>query len=529
MAASCEAPRSDQSWRAHLDAFIQSEIDAKGIPAVSIAVVDDQSLVWTKGYGLSDPETMSPVTAETNYRVASVSKLFTSLMVMQLVEQGVLDLDEPIITYAPKFQPENPFEIPITLRQLLTHRSGLVREPPVGHYFDPTEPTLEDMVRSLNQTSLIYAPKSRIKYSNAAVSLAGYVVERVRQIPFEAHAQEALIDPLGMEHTSFLARDDLRENLGIGYMWRYDTNALAEAPVFQLGIGPAANLYTTVSDLGKFVSALFAIARGDRADILSPESLEQMWTVQFAEPDAKNGYGLGFYVSEFESLRRVQHAGVMYGYATRVYALPEAQVGVALVANLDATNPVVDRIGDYALSLLLAAKDGRELPVRAKTESVEPGVARALEGRYEGPEELALKERNDRLVLARGAEQFDVRTLNGEFITDGRLGYGFTFTSEGDTLYSAAGRYVRQTDRRPTPMPQEWEGLVGEYGWDHNTLYVYENKGRLHALIEWFFQYLLREVSADKFLGSTPFLVGKLTCGRFRGIDLGLRGESKWH
>ena len=170
--------QDEASWQARLDAFIASELESKGLPTLSIAVVDDQDFVWTQGYGLADPEREIPVTAETVYRVASVSKLFTALTVMQLVERGELDLDAPITTYLPDFRPESTFETPITLRQLHSHRSGLVREPPVGHYFDPTEPSLETMVMSLNETALVYPPETRTKYSNAAVSVAGYVVER---------------------------------------------------------------------------------------------------------------------------------------------------------------------------------------------------------------------------------------------------------------------------------------------------------------------------------------------------------------
>ena len=491
---------SSASWQARLDAFIQVQLETKGLPALSIAVVDDQTLAWAEGYGLADPEQGTPVTAETVYRVASVSKLFTAMTVMQLVEQGTLDLDAPITTYLPDFQPENPFGTPITLRQLHSHQSGLVREPPVGHYFDPTEPSLEAMVRSLNETTLIYPPETRTKYSNAAVSVAGYAVERTQNEPYGAYAQRALIDPMGLKKTSFLPREDLRRALGIGYMWRYDTNSFTDAPVFELGIGPAANLYTTVNDLGRFISALFAIKDGTLTEILRPESLEQMWTVQFAPPEEKSGYGLGFYVSEFEGHRRVQHAGVMYGYATRVYALPDRKLGVAIVANVDATNPVVDRIGNYALSLLLAEQDGQPLPGFAETQPLDAAQAVALDGLYAGPDQIELIEHDGRLFLEKGPERYLVRTLGDTLLTDSRLGYGLQFVRRGDTLVTEDGRYVRQPRTRPEPVKASWKGLIGEYGWDHNTLYILERDGQLYALIEWFFRYPLQEVEENVFL-----------------------------
>ena len=356
------------------------------------------------------------------------------------------------------------------------------------------------MVRSLNETTLIYPPETRTKYSNAAVSVAGYAVERTQNEPYANYAQRALIDPLGLKKTSFLPRADLRRDLGIGYMWRYDTNTLTEAPVFELGIGPAANLYTTVSDLGRFISALFAIKDGRLTGILRPESLETMWTVQFAPPETKAGYGLGFYVSEFEGHRRVQHAGVMYGYATRVYALPDRKLGVAIVANIDATNPVVDQIGNYALSLLLAAQGGQPLPDFVETQPIDAAQARALDGRYEGPEQIELIEREGRLFLEKGPERYLVRTLGDTLITDSRLGYGLKFVPRGDTLVAEDTRYVRRPPPRPVPVKDAWKGLIGEYGWDHNTLYILERDGQLYALIEWFFRYPLQEVEENVFL-----------------------------
>ena len=484
-------------WHVPLDAFIQQELPAKGIPALSITVVADGQEVWSKGYGMSDPDAGTMVNPTTVYRVASVSKLFTALTVMQMAERGILDLDAPVTDYLPEFSPENPFDKPITLRQLLSHRSGLVREPPVGHYFDATSPTLPDMVESLNATTLILPPESRTKYSNAAVSVAGYAVEAVTGHSFNDHAQSALINPMGLGQTSFASRPDLRDSLGIGYMWRYDSSELTTAPVFELGIGPAANLYTTTRDLGQFINTLFAISRGERADILSAESLAEMWTVQFNADSVRNGFGLGFNLSEQQGLRRVQHAGVMYGYATRVYAIPEESVGVAVVANLDAVNPIVDRIAAFALDLLLADRRSQD-PIPAPTpaiSAVDSLIARSVDGQYEG--DISLIERNGRLFITRGAERFEVFATGDGFITDDRLGFGYAFKVSGDSLIADDGVFLRLPRELPAAVPEHMAGLIGEYGWDHNVLYIYEDHGQLYALIEWFFRYPLEEFGPD--------------------------------
>ena len=492
---SCNS-QPDESWHDALDAFIQTELNDKGIPALSIAVVNGNEIAWSNGYGIADAESLTPVQPSTVFRVASVSKLFTAMAVMQLVEQDELDLDAPVTTWLPDFRPENPYGTAITLRQLLSHRAGLVREPPVGHYFDPAPPPLRAVVESLNETRIIVPPGSRTKYSNAAVSVAGHIVAEITGMPFEAHIQTTLIDPMGLDQTSFLPRKDLQNNLGIGYLWRYDTSSLTEAPVFELGIGPAANLYTTTQDLARFISTLFAIANGTRPDLLSAESLQEMWAVQFeSSGDTTGGFGLGFNLSEQSGHFRIQHAGVMYGYATRVYAIPELQIGVALVANLDAVNPVVDRIGAYALDLLKASLEEQELPQIAKSTPVDSAFARMVEGTYGA--DISLVERGGSLYLNHGGERLRVLSKEGGLVTDGRLRVNMRFDLRGDTLLLDDQALIKEPHMRPAPPPEQLSALIGEYGWDHNTLYIYEERGQLYALIEWFFRYPLQEITTD--------------------------------
>ena len=160
-----------------LEAAVEYEVKQKNLPAFSIAIVDGDKVAWSKGYGFQDADKKVPATADTIYRVGSISKLLTDISVMKLVESGDLDLDKPVTTYLPDFKPNNKSGTPITLRQLMTHRSGLVRESPVGNYFDPTEPGLAKTVASLNGTPIIYPPNTKTKYSNAAIAVVGTVLE----------------------------------------------------------------------------------------------------------------------------------------------------------------------------------------------------------------------------------------------------------------------------------------------------------------------------------------------------------------
>src|SRR5262249_26164024 len=207
--------------RSARDAFITREAAQKRSPALPAAFVDAQAIVWSGGYGYSPPKTKTPATADTVYRVGSVSKLFTDVAIMQLVEQGKLDLDAPVTKYLPDFKPQNPFDKPITLRQMMTHRSGLVRESPVGHYFDPSEPSLAETVASLNKTAPVYAPETKTKYSNAAIATVGYVLEATQKEAFPKYLQRTLLKPMHLDHSGFEPTADLKKDLADATMWTY--------------------------------------------------------------------------------------------------------------------------------------------------------------------------------------------------------------------------------------------------------------------------------------------------------------------
>ena len=285
-------PRDDYASVAEaIRPYVTALMEVHDLPAVSIALVDDQEVVWAQGFGHAIGDSV-PATASTVYRVGSVSKLFTDLAVMQLVEEGALDLDAPVRDYLPDFTPENPWGIPITLRQLTSHRSGLVREPPVGHYFDDTEPTVGATVRSIADTRLVYEPESRTKYSNAGIAVVGYVLEETQGEDFAGYLQRRVLAPLGMRSSSFESNAAVRSKLAEAVMWTVDGRTFA-APTFQLGMAPAGSMYSTVLDLGRFMSALFAGGQGVGGALVSEATLEMMWTPQFGDPEATTGYGIG--------------------------------------------------------------------------------------------------------------------------------------------------------------------------------------------------------------------------------------------
>lgn len=487
-----------------LEAAIRYEVEQKRLPAFSMALIDFDRVVWAEGFGFQDAAQQHPATAETIYRVGSVSKLFTDIAILQLVEEGKLDLEAPLQNYLPEFRPANPFGTPLTLRQLMSHRSGLVRESPVGNYFDPLEPSLAATVASLNQTSLVYEPETKTKYSNAAIAVVGAVLESQTEVSHPEQVRQAILDPLGMRDSSFRATPEIQAKLATGWMWTYDDRRFA-APTFLLGTGPAGNLYANVLDLSKFLICLFHHGQTDAGPILKPDSLALMTTPLRDAEGKPQGFGLGFHVRELDGYTKIGHGGAVYGFSTQLEALPERRLGVVAAAALDGTNGVVQRLADYALRLMIAAQDGNPLPTYRTTGPIPHGRARELVGTYravDGKEFAHITELNGDVFLQRGTFRRELRAAadDGSLVTDDEFGFGIEVAplDEG-RLRIGDTEFDRLPDEPPAAIPPRWRGLIGEYGWDHNTLYILEQDGELHALIEWFYDYPLREISENVF------------------------------
>ena len=524
---------------AYLERVITTEMRAKQLPAVSIALIDKDRIVWARGFGEADSIHHVPATAETVYRVGSVSKLFTDIGIMQLVEKGSVSLDAPVSKYLPDFHPSNRYGAPITIRELTSHRAGLMREPPRGNYFDSLSPSLRTTVTSMNSTSLIYPPASHTKYSNAGIATVGYVLERVGREAFSSYLAKHVLAPLGMEESAFELTPSLKPRLAVGYMWTYDGRRFP-APGFQLGESPAGSLYTTVTDLCRFMSAMFSRGQGMRGRVLYPKTLESMWIPQFAPAGTRTGYGIGFRVDTLDGLRTVDHGGAIYGFATQASMLPDEGLGVAVVTTLDATNAVTSRLATAALRAMLAVRQHRPIPAWVTTEPVTAADAERLAGRYVS-DSLAvvlsyLKAPSDtpksaaQLVFrsSLGGTHGVLRQRGDTLVRDDRLGYGAQLIPKGDTLLFRGLRYTRVAATKPATVIPAFRRLIGEYGWDHDILYILEEDGHLETLIEWFFQSPLKRVSENGFMfpasslyASEPVTFSVSPSGRVTGLHVG--------
>jgi serine beta-lactamase-like protein LACTB len=225
-----------------------------------------------------------------------------------------------------------------------------------------------------------------------------------------------------------------------------------------------------------------------------------MFKARYGKPEEKTGFGISFLISEFEGKKRIGHGGAVYGFATDFSALPDDKVGVIVMASKDVANAVTRRVSDFALRGMLAVRQGKPLPQIEQTKKLPEDVARDLAGRYRFKDkDVELTASAGRLYLMplKGGVRSEIRQLDKDLMVDDVTGYGPRITRDGESLKIGTETFQRVSIPEAKALPEKWQGLIGEYGPDHNILYILEKDGKLHALIEWVFLYPLEEVTRD--------------------------------
>jgi D-alanyl-D-alanine carboxypeptidase len=283
------------------DALIKVDIWLEGqrirydLPGFSVGVVQDQELIWSKGYGFADLANKIPATDETLYRIASITKTFTATAVMQLVEQGKLSLEDPVVQHLPWFTPKNadPAQ-PVRVWHLLTHTAGLVREPP-GTDWDSVIYSEETAIaRSMAETPLSLQPQTRLKYSNYGFSIAGQLVAQLSGKPYTRAVEEGILQPLGMTNSRFLDGSQTCPNLAVPYSRRLGNHGRGiEEQVKGSGLLAAGGLVSNVRDLARWVSFQLNESDDFKGPVLTGRSLREMHQPRFLLPDWTVGWGIG--------------------------------------------------------------------------------------------------------------------------------------------------------------------------------------------------------------------------------------------
>jgi len=319
-------------------AWMEGQIAYRGLPGVAVGVVKDQQLVWTKGFGFADVQAKLPMTSTTKFRMASNSKLFTAIAIMQLREEGKIGLDDPVVKYLPWFKakPAGDDDGPITIEMLLSHSSGLQREAG-DHWTSYQFPTREELQQLYSQRQAAFAPSVRWKYSNLGFSIAGLVVEQVSGQRWADYVQEHIFKPLNMRDSSV---DQNVPGLAVPYGRRMPDGTRKILPfVDARGMGAATGVTSDVEDMAKFISAQFRRGPRGPGQILSGGSWRQMLRVRSVEENWMAGTGLGFDVKRVNNRTYIGHNGGYPGNTTQTLIQLDDKVGVIVLTNTNDSNP----------------------------------------------------------------------------------------------------------------------------------------------------------------------------------------------
>ena len=276
------------------------------------------------------------------YRIASITKLFTSTAILQLRDAGRLRLDDPVVDHLPWFAIEqaHPDAPAITIRHLLTHTAGLPREAGFPYWTDGSFPTREELRERLSMQETVFPTETEWKYSNLGLTLAGEIVAAVSGLPWAQYITEHILTPLDMRRTWVATPPADHPDLAAGYTRRLPSGLRSPAPFTDgRALAPAANMATSVSDLARFAALQFGDGRAGGAQILRASTLREMHRVHWLEPEWTAGWGLGFRVTRENDKTFVGHSGRLRGYRTMLHLCPADRIGVIVMINADDGNP----------------------------------------------------------------------------------------------------------------------------------------------------------------------------------------------
>ena len=329
-----------------LDEFILKGMKEAKVPGLAALTLKEGKIFWAGYYGWANIETKTPVTQDTLFQLASISKTVTACMIMQQVEQGKLKLDVDINTLLP-FKVRNPRHVdtPITLRQLLTHTSGIrdnwsVLENTWVKNGDFKKPLAESLPAylveggeffSAKKSFYGWAPGTKDQYCNVAVALAAYVAEAKLKTPFEALCQQGLFKPLGMEGAGFLLASVDPKKVAMPYAYRKKTNGFKALGHHGYLDFPAGTLRATVPHLARFLLMFMGEGKLGEVRVLKAATVESMKKIQFPKIDKKQG--LAWYYDRIAGKQMIGHDGGDPGVVTQMFCDPKDGTGIIVLMN----------------------------------------------------------------------------------------------------------------------------------------------------------------------------------------------------
>lgn len=453
-------PETIQKVLATADPTIEKVLQDHKLPGIGVGIVYKGEMIYAKGFGQANIVQNILATPDTVFRIASVSKTFAAVGLMQLWEQGQFDLHDPVNDYLVdyKVRHANRHAPPITFHHLLTHTAGLGEFTRLTDYLRPkahfnvvrpntSVPPLRTLYgRTLSAECF---PGEKWCYANNGFATVGQLVADISGQPFPDYIRDHILAPLGMDKSDFWRSDRVRDGLAIGYKYRAKKREFKPVWDLEQVTTAAGAMYATINDMGRYMAALM----GQNGAILKPETLDLMFTPQYQLDERLQGMGYGFKVDRWNEQRVVAHDGLWLGFISSMFVAPEAGLGVIALTNT--ANAIAISLAHGLMRRMLGAS--RALKKRPEADGLPdmPDLWPSLIGYY-GPKPGFNS--NFRLWTSYGGElevyqngdDLHIRSIRGSW----KEGRSLKRAEDGDPLSFAIGSRAVIFKRNETGEPE---------------------------------------------------------------------------
>ena len=340
-----------------LEPLIEKTIRENHIPGFSIGIVENGKVIYAKGFGVAKLGDDKPITSNSLFHMASVTKPFVATAIMQLVEHGKLNLDAHVTEYLPYFRMKDERFATITVRQMLGHISGM---PDVEDYqWDKPEyddGALERYVRSLSELSLIARPGEKFQYSNMAFEVLGDVIAKVSGRSFESYVQRNILKPLGMKHSTLLIREANQKLLTSPHVLDESGVIVSKVFPYNRAHSPSSTLYSNIDDMNRWAMANLNRGELNGKRILKASSYDLLWKVQM-DAGRRGGIGLSWFLTKRNEHWIVYHGGSDVGFNSYIVLAPDNSISIVAMSNfLPEKTGYASSIVNTAIDMMLAEK-----------------------------------------------------------------------------------------------------------------------------------------------------------------------------
>jgi CubicO group peptidase (beta-lactamase class C family) len=320
-----------------IDVLLAARLQAEAIPGLAAGIVCGSEPIWSQGYGVMALHDARPVTERTRFRIASITKVFTATVIMKLVEDGALTLGDPVRRHLGWFDLQRPpgiGDVPITIRQILTHTSGLPRDSRLTDFRRRYQPDREAAIKALPAQSVQTTPGGTMAYSNLGYGVLGEIIAEASGMSYGAYLEEAIVTPLGMYATLVHPAPD--DDGAWGHGPRPLIGSRPKAGFWELGFAtPAGGMASTVEDLASFIVLNLAPYTGIPTRVVAGNVLKEMHTVQHWVDAQRGGMGLGWAVETSNGQHVIYHGGELPEQTSFLLIDLRTHVGIIVLTNAE--------------------------------------------------------------------------------------------------------------------------------------------------------------------------------------------------